>query len=514
MDDTATAPGPRAEHPILVLCTVMLTTVITSIDATIANVALPHMQGSLSATQDQISWVLTSYIVATAIFIPPTAFLAARLGRQHLMGLMVAGFLVTSMLCGAATSLPEMVVFRFLQGAFGAGMMPLGQAIVMDHFPREKQGQILAVWGVGAMFGPIIGPTLGGYLTESLNWRWVFYVNVPICLLALAGVWRVVPNTGLARGARFDFFGFGLLSVAIGALQLMFDRGHSLNWFGSTEIVIEATLAGLCFYLFVVHIFTARNPFIEPRLFKDRNLVSGLVVIALASVALMGQMALLPSFLQQLMHMPVDTTGLLMVPRGIASMIAMVITARLIGRVDPRWLMVAGIAVLGVSLYDMSRINLYVDNATVMRLGFAQGLGMSLMTGPMAALVFSTLADDLYVEGAAMYNLMRNIGGSIGISVLFSGVAQNTQIAHARLTEKITAFDGAAALPAPWQWSSTAGAMTLDAEIVRQAASVAYLQAYLLMAVLVLLTIPLCFLFRRSSRVLPAGASASAGAEH
>jgi DHA2 family multidrug resistance protein len=499
----------------LVLCTVMLTTVITSIDATIANVALPHMQGSLSATQDQISWVLTSYIVATAIFIPPTAFLAARLGRQYLMGCFVGGFLIASMLCGAATSLPEMVAFRFLQGAFGAGMMPLGQAIVVEHFPPEKRGQILAVWGVGAMFGPIIGPSLGGYLTEYMNWRWVFYVNVPICLLALAGVWRFIPNTGVARGERFDFFGFGLLSVAIGALQLLLDRGASVNWFESTEILIEATLAGLCFYLFVVHIFTARNPFIEPRLFTDRNLVAGLIIIAVASVALMGQMALLPSFLQQLMHIPADTTGLLMIPRGIASMAAMLLTARLLGRagVDPRWIMVTGLLVLGLSLYDMSRISLYVDNAAVIRLGLTQGFGMSLLSGPMAALVFSTLADELYVEGAAMYNLMRSVGGSIGISMLFSNVAERTQVAHARLAENITAFEGAAPLPLAWQWNTTAGAMTLDGEIIRQAASVAYLHAFLVMALLVLATIPLCFLFR-PSRAVRTDSLAGSAAEH
>lgn len=514
MSDTASPQSPRAGHPLLILCTVMLTTVITAIDATIANVALPHMQGSLSATQDQISWVLTSYIVATAIFIPPTGFLATRIGRQRLMLSFVGGFLIASMLCGAATSLPEMVVFRFLQGAFGAGMMPLGQAIVVEHFAPEKRGQVLAVWGVGAMIGPIIGPSLGGYLTEYMNWRWVFYINVPICLLALAGVWRLIPNTGITRGLRFDFFGFGLLSVAIASLQLMLDRGPSVNWFESTEIVVEATLAAMCFYMFVVHIFTARNPFIEPRLFADRNLVAGLIIISLASVVLMGQMALLPSFLQQLMHMPVDTTGLLMMPRGIASMIAMVITARLIGRVDPRWIMVTGLVVLGFSMYEMSQISLYVDNATVIRLGFVQGFGMSLITGPMAALVFTTLADELYVEGAAMYNLMRSIGGSIGISLLFSSVAENTQVVHSRLAENITAFEGAAPLPAPWQWSSTAGAMTLDAEIIRQAASVAYLHAYLVMALMLLLTIPLCFLFRKSHRLPPAESALTAGAEH
>jgi len=508
------SPDKPAVNPTLLLGTVMLTTLMQALDATIANVALPHMQGSLSATQDQISWVLTSYIVASAIFIPPSGYLAARLGRQRMLIGCVIGFLVSSMLCGAATSLPQMVLFRCLQGAFGAGMMPVGQALVMEHFPPERRGQVLAIWGVGAMLGPIIGPSLGGYLTESLDWRWVFYVNVPICLIALLGFWRFVPNTGLAQGVRFDFTGFGLLSVALGALQLMLDRGQSVNWFESTEIIIEATLAGLCFYMFVVHIFTARKPFIEPRLFTDRNFVVGLVTIALGSMVLMGQMSLLPSFLQQLMHMPVITTGMLMVPRGVASMLAMMLAARLFGRVDPRALMIAGTLILGFAMYEMSQINLYVDNATVIRLGFTQGFGQSLLTAPMTNIAFSTLAADLQVEGAAMYSLMRSLGGSVGISILFSNVAAQTQSTHSVLAESITAFQGAApGLPEAWQWSNTAGAMALDGEIIRQAASIAYLNDYLLMAALVFVMIPMCLLFQPPRHTQP-DASLSVAAEH
>ncbi|HQY69211.1 MAG TPA: DHA2 family efflux MFS transporter permease subunit, partial [Pseudomonadales bacterium] len=473
------------KHPWLLLCTMMLTTVMVALDSTIANVVLPHMQGSLSAAQDQIAWVLTSYIVATAIFIPPTGYLAACLGRQRLLGICVGGFLAASMLCGTATSLPEMVAYRFLQGAFGAGMAPLGQALVMDSFPREKHGQVLSLWGVGAMLGPILGPTLGGYLTEVLNWRWVFYINVPICAVALLGIWKTVPQVKARRDVPFDMFGFALLSLALGAVQLMLDRGHSQNWFSSMEIVIEATVAGLCFYLFLVHMFTARAPFIEPRLFKDRNLVVGLVLIAVVSMVMMAQMALLPSFLQQLMHIPVDTVGMMLMPRGLASMIGMVLTSRLIGRVDQRAMMICGMVGFGLSTYEMSTINLYVDNFTIVRIGLMQGFSMAFVVSPLSIAAFSTLAPDLRTESASMFALMRNIGGSVGVSVLFTRVAQVTQAEHARLGESITPFSDA--LPPAWQWDTIAGAMSLDGEIVRQAASIAYVHTFLMMAVLALL---------------------------
>lgn len=498
MSATADADYVPTKHPWLLLCTMMLTTVMVALDSTIANVVLPHMQGSLSASQDQIAWVLTSYIVATAIFIPPTGYLAARLGRQRMLAGCVAGFLAASMMCGTATSLPEMVAYRFLQGAFGAGMAPLGQALVMDSFPREKHGQVLSLWGVGAMLGPILGPTLGGYLTEALNWRWVFYINVPICAVALLGIWKTVPQVRTRSDVPFDMFGFALLSLALAAVQLMLDRGHSLNWFSSTEIVVEATVAGLCFYLFLVHMFTARAPFIEPRLFRDRNLVVGLLLIAVVSMVMMAQMALLPSFLQQLMHIPVDTVGMMLMPRGLASMVGMVLTSRLIGRVDQRAMMICGMVAFGLSTYEMATINLYVDNFTIVRIGLMQGFAMAFVVSPLSIAAFSTLSPDLRTESASMFALMRNIGGSVGVSVLFTRVAQLTQAGHARLGENITAFSDP--LPPAWQWGTTAGAMTLDGEIVRQAASIAYVNTFLMMAMLALLAAPLCLLFRQPAR--------------
>lgn len=494
--DTAELGYTPVKNPFMLIVTVMLSTMVISIDSTIANVALPHIQGTLSATQDQISWVLTSYIIATAILTPPTGYLAARIGRQNLMAWGVGGFLVTSMLCGIATSLTEMVIFRALQGACGAVLAPLGQTLIMDHFPPSKRGMVLAIWGGGTMLGPIVGPTLGGYLTEELTWRWVFFINVPVCLLGLLGVWSFIPKGEVKADQRFDIFGFSMLSIAIAAFQLMLDRGQSANWFQSTEILIEGTAAALCMYLFIVHIYTDKNPFIEPRLFKDRNLVAGLIMGVLASVVLMGQMALLPSFLQQLMQIPADVTGMLMLPRGIAAMLAMVLCGRLLGRVDSRWMMAFGLAGTAISMYEMSKISLDVDHFTIMNIGFQQGFCMSFLMAPMSSAVFATLTPALRTEGSSLFILMRNIGGSIGISTFFTQIAKDSQINHARLGESITAFAHTDLLPQAWNWSTTAGAMALNGEVSRQASTLAYLNSYSIMMLITVITIPLCFLFK------------------
>jgi len=280
----------------MITISVMLATVMQVVDTTIVNVALPHVQGSMSATQDQISWVLTSYIVAAAIFTPLTGVLADRLGRKRLFAVAVIGFTVASMLCGAANSLTQLVLFRALQGALGASLVPLSQAVLLDTYPREKHGSAMALWGMGVMVGPILGPTLGGYLTEYYSWRWAFYINLPVGMLALIGVIGFVPEATSAPKRGFDFFGFALLSIAIGALQLMLDRGNALDWFDSTEVVLEAATAALAFYLFLVHMFTAEKPFIEPGLFADRNFTAGVMLMFTVGVLLLATMALLPMY--------------------------------------------------------------------------------------------------------------------------------------------------------------------------------------------------------------------------
>ncbi len=495
----------------LITVSIMLATIMQALDTTIANVALPHMQGSLSATQDQISWVLTSYIVAAAIMTPPTGVLAARLGRKRLFAIMVTGFTIASMLCGAATSLAEIVLYRLLQGAFGAGLVPLSQAVLLDTYPREKHGSAMAMWGVGVMVGPILGPTLGGYLTEVYNWRWVFYINLPFGILALLGILAFVPETVRNR-RRFDFFGFALLSLAIGALQMMLDRGESQDWFASTEIVAEAVLAGLFLYMFLVHMFTAREPFLEPGLFRDRNLAVGLFLIFMVGVVLLATLALLPPFLQNLMGFPVLTTGYVLAPRGVGTMIAMVLVGRLIGKLDTRLLILLGIGLTAISLREMSGFTTEVPVSTIVWTGIIQGLGLGFIFVPLSTVTFSTLAPHYRNEGTAMFSLMRNIGSSIGISIVVMLLAQNTQVNHADIANVMTPFRAMLQspwLPQVWNWHTTSGVAALNGEVTRQAATIAYLNDFTFMMWVTLLSAPLLLLLRKSQAPASAGLAAA-----
>ncbi|MGF7161697.1 DHA2 family multidrug resistance protein [Rhodoligotrophos appendicifer] len=477
----------------------MLATVMQALDTTIANVALPHMQGSMAATQDQISWVLTSYIVAAAIMTPPTGYLAQRFGRKRVFAICVTGFTIASMLCGAATSLPEIVLFRLLQGAFGAGLVPLSQSVLLDTYPKEQHGQAMAIWGVGVMVGPILGPTLGGWLTEYYNWRWVFYINLPFGILALTGILTFVHETSKNTARPFDFFGFAMLSLAIGSLQMMLDRGQSQEWFSSTEIIIETVLSALCLYMFLVHMFTARHPFLEPQLFRDRNLLIGLFFIFIVGIILLATLALLPPFLQGLMDYPVITTGLVLAPRGLGTMTAMIITGRLIGRVDTRLILLTGFCLLAFTLWEMAGFTTDVDNWTLVRTGILQGMGLGFVFVPLSTITFATLDAKFRTEGASMYSLMRNIGSSIGISIVTTLLAQNTQVVHESLASTMSPLNPvlqSPILPEIWNLGTTAGIVALNQEITRQAATIAYLDDFRLMMWVVLLSIPCLLLLR------------------
>ena len=348
------APQFQVPHRTLITICAMAATLMQALDSTIANVALPYMQGSLSASSDQITWVLTSYITAAAIMTAPVGWLSARFGQKTLFLVSLVGFTATSMLCGIAGSLGEMVMFRLLQGLFGAALVPLSQATMLEIYPPEQRGSAMAIWGMGVMIGPILGPTLGGYLTEYYNWRFVFYVNLPFGVLATVGLAAFLPRTAPRSGMRFDWTGFALFAIGIAGLQLMLDRGETQDWFGSTEVIIEATMAGLGLYLFVVHLLTSSQPFINPRIFKDRNLTVSLVVIFAVGLVLLAVSALLAPWLQDLGNYQVDAAGLAMAPRGFGTVAAMMIAGRLANRVDGRLLMGIGVAILAWSLWDMT----------------------------------------------------------------------------------------------------------------------------------------------------------------
>jgi DHA2 family multidrug resistance protein len=504
MNATASSAAPLNRGMITV--SVMLATVMQVVDTTIVNVALPHMQGSMAATQDQISWVLTSYIVAAAILTPLTGVLADRMGRKRLFAAAVIGFTLASMLCGAATSLNQLVVFRALQGALGASLVPLSQAVLLDTYPREKHGSAMALWGMGVMVGPILGPTLGGYLTEYYSWRWAFYINRPVGMLALVGIAAFVPDATSQRKRGFDFFGFALLSIAIGAFQLMLDRGNTLDWFDSTEVVLEAATAALAFYLFLSHMFTADKPFIEPGLFADRNFAAGVVLMFTVGVLLLATMALLPPFLQSLLGFPVLTAGYVLAPRGIGTMAAMVVVGKLVGKVDTRALVLVGLALMAWSLHRMTQWSTDVGADEIVYTGMVQGVGLGFVFVPLSTIAFATLALRYRNEGTAMFSLIRNLGSSVGISLVMTVLGHEAQSSRAALSESITPFRDALrapGVPEIWSWTTELGRASLDAEVSRQALTIAYINDFRFMMYLSLLAGPLLLLLRPPRAAAP-----------
>ena len=480
----------------------ILATLMQALDTTIANVALPYMQGSVSASQDQIAWVLTSYIVAAAIMTPPTGFLAGRFGLKSLFLVAIAGFTVASMLCGMAQSLTQLVLFRVLQGAFGASLVPLSQTVLLGSYPRERQGFAMALFGIGVMIGPVLGPVLGGWLTENYSWRWVFYINLPIGILDLIGIMIFLPESPRDSSAKLDWFGFGTLSVAIGALQIMLDRGEQKDWFGSGEIMIEAVIAVSAFYLFLVHTFTADKPFVRPSLFRDRNFTAGVLFISIVGLTYYASMALQPPYLQELMDYPVVTAGLVMGPRGIGTMASMLIVGRLVGRADTRILLFIGLCLTAWSFNAMTGWTPDVSQGAIIGVTMVQGFGLGFLFVPLSAATLSTLPLAERAEGAGLFSLSRNIGSSVGISIVNALLVQNTQANHAAIVPSVNAVNRGFENPLiaqAWNPLTAAGRAALDAVITRQAQIIAYIDDYKLLMIAALAVIPLLVVFKRPS---------------
>jgi len=482
----------------MITISIMLATIIQALDGTIANVALPHMQGSLSASQDQITWVLTSFIVAAAIATPLTGWLCDRFGQKNIFLTSVAGFTLASVLCGLSGSLAQIVIARLLQGIFGAALVPLSQATLLDINPREKHGSAMAVWGMGVMIGPILGPTLGGWLTDSYDWRWVFFINVPVGALAFYGIWRYIRNTPAPRKMVFDGFGFATLSLAIGALQMLLDRGEQNDWFGSTETWVEAILLALSFAWFVAHTATrpAGKSFLDYRLLRNANYVSGLLFIFIVGLVLYATRALTPTMLQGLMGYPAKMAGLVTAPSGIGTMISMMIVGRLVGKVDLRLLLGVGFVIAAYSLWQMCSYTLTLAPSDIVWPGVVQGVGLGLVFVPLSAATFATLSPEMRAEGTAIYSLIRNIGSSIGIALVQTLLVRNTQTMHAALAEKVTyANQGLLDSPA-YSLATPEAAASLNAELTRQASMIAYVDDFWLMFILTLAVIPLLLLIR------------------
>jgi DHA2 family multidrug resistance protein len=502
---SATAPTfQKVPNRAFITICLMVATLMQALDSTIANVALPYMQGSLSATSDQITWVLTSYIVAAAIMTAPVGWLSARFGRKNLFVTCLIGFTITSMMCGAAQSLAQMVVFRLLQGMFGAALVPLSQSTMLDIYPPEQRGSAMAIWGMGVMVGPILGPTLGGYLTDFYNWRWVFYVNLPFGILAAGGLLFLMPRAQGNATLRFDWIGFGALAMCLGGFQMMLDRGQDKDWFGSREIIVEAVLGGLGLYLFVVHLMTAERPFIPPRIYRDRNYSMSTATMFMVGMVLLASSALLAPYLQVLGGYPVRAAGLTLAPRGIGTMAAMLVAGRLASRVDPRKLMAIGVVLVCWSLWNSTSWTPDVSERAVIVNIIVQGAGLGFVFIPLQVIAFATLDPALRTDGASLLSLFRNIGSAIGVSVTSALLASNEQVLHSQIGAAVTPFNRAlqvggnvTQMLAP---TTPGGAASLDQMVNNQSAIIAYVDDFKLMMLTTLPTLLMLMLMRRPRR--------------
>ena len=497
MPSGATLP---VRHKQLLTLALMMAMMIQILDTTVANVALPHMTTSLGASLDTIAWVLTSYIVASAVAMPLTGWLADRFGSRKLMLASVFFFIVASMLCGIATDLGEMVIFRMMQGVAAAFIGPLTQSCMLDINPPEEQARAMSIWSTGAVLGPIIGPVIGGWLTDSYSWRWVFYINLPLGVIALALLYALMPSRATKRRG-FDMFGFAAIAVGIAGLQLMLDRGEQLDWFDSMETWVLAGVAICGFWVFIVHLCTGRNTIITARIFANRNFAGSLFLIFLVGMILFSTMALLPELLQGILGYPVFNSGMMLSPRGIGIIMTMALAGKLTELIDPRIVLATGLAISAYALHMMTQWSIGMDWWPVVISGFVQGLGIGFVFVSLNIIAFATLPDELRTEGASLLNLFRSLGASIGISLGVFNLSRALQTSHADLAQNITP----SVLPNIrletlgqfGQYSETMLAL-VDKEVTRQALMVAYIDVFWLMMVISVAALPTVFILKRA----------------
>jgi MFS transporter, DHA2 family, multidrug resistance protein len=495
---TTMTPSTR----VMVTVCAMSATIMQALDTTIANVALPYMQGSLGASLDQINWVLTSYIVAAAIMTAPIGWIAERFGRKRLFVICAAGFTVASVLCGLAQDIVQMVGARLLQGAFGAALVPLSQSVMLDSYPPSERGSAMAIWGIGVMLGPIMGPTLGAWLTDNYSWHWVFFINLPVGIFTVLGLLVFMPDTERNFERRFDWFGFASLAIGIGALQLMLDRGEQLGWFESSEIMIEAIVAATGFYFFLAHSLTANTPFIRFELFRDRNFAAGCVFMVVIGVVLFGTMALVTPFMQNVIGYPIVTAGLLLAGRGVGTLGAMILVGRLLKVIEARYLVLAGLLLAAYTLHLMVDFTDQTSSGAIVYASVIQGFGLGLVFVPLSTVAFTTLPGYLRTEGTAVLTLVRNIGSSIGISMVIAQLTNMTVRMHAHFAEFITPFNNALQSPdvsSILNLSTDTGRALTEQLITQQASIVAYANDFKLLMYLTIAVMPLVFIIKTGS---------------
>jgi len=479
----------------------LMGTFMVQLDTTIANVAMPHMQASTSASYEQITWVLTSYIVVAGICMPLTGWLAGKIGRKRVVLIAMTGFTLASILCGMAANFEQLVAFRMLQGAFGSPLVPMSQATVLDINPPEHHGKAMGLWGVGVVFGPIIGPILGGVLTDNFTWRWVFFINIPFGIVAVIGLALAMTEIRNEDAPKFDLLGFAALALAIGCFQLMLDRGQLLDWFDSAEIWIEATLCVTALYVFLIHTATAPRPFVSPALFRDANYVLGLAFGVVVSGVLYGVMAMQAPLFANLMGYPILTVGLIMAPRGLGTLIMMPIAGHLMDRAGARWLNIFGMSLCALSLIMMSRANLQMDAWLMIFAGTIQGMGVATLFVSITTSMFTTIEPRLRNEATAMNSMFRNMGGSAWIAILQVLTIRGEAAVHSRLAENVRLDNPAVALGLPdLDFGLPETVASMNGEIGRQALMVAYANSFGLLFVMCLAMIPLGLIFGKGKR--------------
>jgi DHA2 family multidrug resistance protein len=487
---------PGLRRNMVTICA-MTATIMQALDTTIANVALPYMQGTLSASQDQINWVLTSYIVAAAIMTAPVGWIANRFGRKRIFILCSGGFTIASVLCGLAQDINQMVLFRLLQGVFGAALVPLSQAVMLDSYALHERAKAMSIWGMGVMMGPIMGPSLGAWLTETYSWHWVFFVNLPFGVFTVLGLLVFMDETKKNFDLRFDWFGFAALAVGIGSLQIALDRGEQLGWLESNEIIGEFIVSIVGFYYFFAHSLTTSKPFIQFAIFKDRNFIGGCVFMAVMGLVLFSTMAVSSPFLQNVIGYPIITAGLLLATRGCGTFVAMMLVGRLMRYIEARTLIASGLGLTCLSLFYMTGWTDQTGVPEIVVVSIAQGFGFGLVFVPLSTVAFLTLPNHLRTDGTSMLTLMRNVASSIGISVVIAQLTEGSRRVYAVLSQHINPFNHAMQMPdvrGMIDMSTDAGRALADVMVGLQAQIIAFSQDYQMVMIFTLCAIPLAIM--------------------
>ena len=495
---------PGLRRNMVTICA-MTATIMQALDTTIANVALPYMQGTLSASQDQINWVLTSYIVAAAIMTAPVGWIANRFGRKRIFIICSAGFTLASVLCGLAQDINQMVLFRLLQGVFGAALVPLSQAVMLDSYALHERAKAMSIWGMGVMLGPIMGPSLGAWLTETYSWHWVFFVNLPFGIVTVLGLIAFMDETELNHNLRFDWFGFAALAVGIGSMQLALDRGEQLDWFNSPEIIAESIIAVIGFYYFLAHSLTTDRPFVQFAIFKDRNFFTGCIFMAVMGLVLYSTMALASPYLQNVIGYPIMTAGLLLATRGGGTFIAMMLVGRFMKYIEARTLIASGMILMSATLFVMTGWTDQTGVPEIIVVSVAQGFGLGLVFVPLSTVAFMTLPNSLRTDGTAMLTLVRNVASSIGISIVIAKLSSGARETRAILNEHVTPFNHALQMQdvaRALNMNTDMGRAIMDALLNVQAQIIAFSHDYEMVMFVTLLAVPLAMMISSSKEAM------------